>query len=86
VLDATNDQLYVVDTTTGALSGALPLGTDITNPGIEVMGDTLFMCAGTTLSTLDTTTGAITAVGPLAFAGACTALAVPRTAIDCLES
>lgn len=87
VLDATGDQLMVLDTTTGLLSGAVALGTDITDPGIEVLGDdpTLYMCSGTTLSTLDTTTGGITPIGTLAFAGACTTLAAPREAIDCLE-
>lgn len=86
-IDATADQLYVVDTRTGMVAEPLALAIDLTDPAMDVIGEaqTMYVCAGTTLYTLDTSTGAIVSVGQLAFAGTCTTLAAPRRAIDCLE-
>ena len=87
VLDATADQLYVLDTRTGALSGAVPVITDLTQPGMDALGEdqTLYVCDGTTLYTIDPVTAVLGTVGTLTLTGACTTLAAPREAIACLE-
>jgi hypothetical protein len=89
VLDATADQLYVLDTRTGALTNAVPVLTDLVLPAMDALGpadaEILYVCDGTTLYTIDPVTAALTTVGSLALTGACTTLGAPREAIACLE-
>lgn len=87
VVDALNNQLFRFDTAMATIGAPTTVVPDVIDPGMTTVPQTqeVYLCSGTTLYTLDTATGAATAVGPTSMTGPCTTLAAPRTELACLR-
>ncbi|MCX4246202.1 hypothetical protein [Paraliomyxa miuraensis] len=87
-VEASNDYLYSIDVATGAATPLVPIAADIVDPGLAVHPNdgALYLCDGDTLYSLDAGTGGLTAIGPLGLQGGCRTLAVPQTAVACIDS
>jgi hypothetical protein len=87
VLDATADQLLIVDRMTGLAGMPVALSDAVSNPGMDYDNatDTLYACSGDDLLTIDPTDGTVTVVGSIGLTGACTNLGIPFEGIACLE-
>jgi hypothetical protein len=87
VIDATADQLLVVDPATGMAGSAVDLSQAVETPGLahDNFADTLYACSGNALLRIDPSNGTVTSVGNIGLDGPCHSLAIPFEGIACLE-